>query len=171
MRYQRLFITRGLPGSGKSTVARDMLTEHLTHLIETKSQALNLTLVSRDDFRRMFHGRRLGWARQEQLVTDAQDATIVALLLAKTDVFVHDTNLPDSAVARFDRIARAASARLEVIDLRDVPMAECIRRDAARTGAQRVGEAVIRKQFAEHIDKPGTATMTLNAAASVRATR
>lgn len=186
MRYPRLFITRGLPGSGKSTVARETLAEHLAQLIAAKSEALNLSLVSRDDLRRMFHGRRLGWARQEQLVTAAQEATITALLAAGSDVLVHDTNLPDSAVARFDKLARDAGARLEVIDLRDVPMDECLRRDRARAcGAciglpkptpsctsatcQRVGDDVIRGMYDRNIGNARRTARVARAAGAARA--
>lgn len=185
MRYPRLFITRGLPGSGKSTVARDLLIEHLTELIAAESEALSLSLVSRDDFRRMFHGRRLGWARQEQLVTVAQDAAILALLAAKSDVFVHDTNMPDSAVTRFTKLAAQAGAVLEVVDLRDVPIEECIRRDRNRacpacvglpaptpacTSAtcQRVGEDVIRGMFERTLNTPRRTARVARAAGRVR---
>lgn len=169
MRIQRVFLTRGLPGSGKSTVARETFAEHLARLIAENSQKLNLSLVSRDEFRRMFHGQRLGWARQEQLVTVAQEATIRALLAAGSDVFVHDTNLPDSAVARFDRLARSCGARLEVIDLRDVPLEECIRRDSIRPGAECVGEEVIRNMHDQHLNTARRTARVATAAARARA--
>lgn len=169
MRYPRLFITRGLPGSGKSTVARETLAAHLTELIAAKSEALGLSLVSRDDFRTMLHGRRLGWARQEQLVTAALEASVTALLDAGSDVFVHATNLPDSAVARFDKLARAAGARLEVVDLRDVPVAECIRRDAARPADESVGPDVIMRMFNAHLNTSRRTARVARAAASARA--
>lgn len=188
MRKPRLFITRGLPGSGKSTVADEMLIEHLTHLYATKSEALNLSLVSRDDFRRMFHGRRLGWARQEQLVTVAQDAAVLALLLAKSDVFVHDTNLPDSAVTRFTKLAAQADAVVEVVDMRDVPLDECLRRDRNRAcGAckglpeptpactsatcQRVGSAVIVGMHERNLNTPRRTARVASAAGRARTAR
>lgn len=185
MRYPRLLITRGLPGSGKSTVGTDLLGEHLADLIARNSEALGLSLVSRDDFRRMLHGRRLGWARQEQLVTVAQDATILALLLSGSDVFVHDTNLPDSAVTRFAKLAAQADAVLEVVDLRDVAIGECIRRDRDRACTQcagqpaptadctsdrckRVGADVIRGMFDKHLNSPRRTASVARAAARAR---
>jgi predicted kinase len=169
MRYARLFISRGLPGSGKSTVAREMLAEHLNRLFAEGSEKLSLSLVSRDDFRKMFHGQRLGWASQEALVTRAQEATIRELLTAGSDVFVHDTNLPDSAVARFERIARSVGARVEVVDLRDVPLEECIRRDSIRTGPARVGADVIRKMHDQHLNTSRRTARVARAAAHARA--
>lgn len=169
MRYARVFVARGLPGSGKSTVAREMLAEHLSRLFAEGSEKLSLSLVSRDDFRKMFHGQRLGWARQEALVTVAQEATIRELLKAGSDVFVHDSNLPDSAVARFQRIADSCGARLEVVDLRDVPLVECIRRDSIRTGPAHVGEDVIRKMHDQHLNTTRRTARVAQAAARARA--
>ncbi len=187
MRYPRLLITRGLPGSGKTTFARRLLAEHLAELAAKKSQALDLSLVSRDDFRNMLHGHRLGWARQEQLVTVALEAAVTALLGAGSDVLVHATNLSDSDVARFDKLARAAGARLEVIDLRDIPLDECIRRDDARAcnrcmgldaptpecipnpACQRVGPDVIRRMFNRNLNTPRRTARVVAAAHRVRA--
>ncbi len=151
MRYQRLIYMRGLPGAGKSTEARRLIAEHLAELRAANSKAITLTAVSRDEFRAMFHGERLGWGRQEQLVTAAQDATILALLAAGSDVIVHDTNLRDSDCARFERLADQAGARAVAIDLRHVSVDECVARDRARTGAARIGEQVIRDKYADHI--------------------
>jgi predicted kinase len=155
MRYQRLFVTRGLPGSGKTTIAHDLIAEHIAALLKAESQALTLSAVSRDEFRRMFHGKRLGWGRQEQLVTAAQDASILALLACGSDVIVHDTNLPDASMRRFERLAEQAGAKVEVIDLRGVvDLEECIRRDRARLGDECVGEDVIYKMHNEHLANP-----------------
>lgn len=170
MRYTRLLITRGLPGSGKSTVARELV-QDATELRDGKPVAIKMIAMSRDEFRAMFNGRRLGLGRQEQLVTAAMDAAITATLRLGVDVVVHDTNLRDSDVRHFRQLADDAGAELVVVDLRDVPVDECVRRDALRTGAEQVGEKTIRAKYAEHIAKPGTATMTLAAAASARATR
>jgi predicted kinase len=170
-RYQRLFVLRGLPGSGKSTVAREMVA-NMTTYDKGKATNIQLVAVSRDDFRKMFNGRRLGLPRQEQLVTIAQDATILGVLEAGCDVIVHNTSLRDSDIRHFARLAAQAGAEMHVVDLRGlVSLEECIRRDALRTGDASLGEDVIRKMHADHIAKPGTATMALAATASAVAAR
>lgn len=172
MRYPRLFVTRGLPGSGKTTVARELV-QSATEFAAGEPVKILMVRINRDDIRRMFNGRRLGLGQQEQVVTAAQDASIIEALKLGLDVVVDDTNLRDSDIRRFRRLADTSGtgAEVHVIDLRDVALTECIRRDALRQGAECVGEAVIRKMHAEHIAKPGTTTMTLAAAASARATR
>jgi predicted kinase len=73
-----LTITRGLPGSGKTTWAR---------------QQVGAVRVNRDDLRRMLHGRHLGYARAEAQVTVAHRALVAALLEAGVNVICDDTNL------------------------------------------------------------------------------
>lgn len=158
-RYPRLFVTRGLPGSGKTTVARE--------LVDSQINTFGLTRLNRDDFRRMMHGRRFGAGRQEQLVTAAQHAAIRAVLTEGGDVIVDDTNLRDSQILQFERLAAECGAVVEVIDLRDVPLDECIRRDRLRQGDTHIGAAVITQLHSDHIAKTSVAAR-LRAARAAR---
>ncbi|BCY11124.1 AAA family ATPase [Actinoplanes sp. L3-i22] len=136
-----LTITRGLPGPGKTVWARTWVA----------AAPVRRARLNRDDIRAMMHGRRLGTAEQETMVTAAQHASIRALLEGGVDVVVAaDTNLSDDAVAAFARLAADAGARLQVEDLTGVPVDECVRRDAQCTGPARVGAQTIRRLHAEH---------------------
>ncbi|PZM90647.1 MAG: 5'-hydroxyl kinase, partial [Actinobacteria bacterium] len=75
----RLILTRGLPASGKTTFARRLQP--------------SVVRVNRDDLRRMLHGTRLLTQWAEGQVTVAQRAQVEALLRARVDVCVDDTNL------------------------------------------------------------------------------
>lgn len=167
----RLFVTRGLPGSGKTTAATKMVNDAITRDTDGKVKAVKLSRINRDSFRAMMHGSRLGAGQQEQLVTIAQHAAVRALLLNGKDVVVDDTNLRDSQIREFKRIADECCADLFVIDLRAVPLEECIERDAARQGAASVGEKVIRGMHNEHIAKGIAAAAVAATARSLRATR
>jgi predicted kinase len=123
-----LTITRGLPASGKTTWA--------------KAQP-NLVRVNRDDLRRMLHGGPQG-GRAEVDVTLAQRAAIEALLRDGADVVCDDTNLRSRVVRELAEVALRAGATWQVRDFTDVPVDECIRRDALREGDAHVGEDVIR---------------------------
>lgn len=127
----RLLITRGLPASGKTTFARELQPA--------------VVRVNRDDLRRMLHGTRLFTQKAESQVTIAQQAQVEALLRAGIDVIVDDTNLRSRTVRRWAEMAARFGATFEVHDFTDVPLEECLRRDALRPEQDRVGEDVIRR--------------------------
>ncbi|WP_433057116.1 AAA family ATPase [Dactylosporangium sp. CS-033363] len=135
-----LTITRGLPASGKTTWAKEQ--RHLTR-------------VNRDDLRRMMHGglvadeQRRGRAERE--VTAAHHAAVEALLRAGADVVCDDTNLRGRVVREFAELAARCKAHFVVRDFTDVPVDECVRRDALRTGDGHVGEAVIRTMHQRYL--------------------
>jgi predicted kinase len=126
----RLLITRGLPAAGKTTFARGLQPY--------------VVRVNRDDIRIMLHGRRLFTPWAEGQVTAVQRTMVEALLRARAAVIVDDTNLRSRTVRDWARMAARFGAGFEVHDFTDVPLEECLRRDAARPAEERVGEAAIR---------------------------
>ncbi|GAA0801971.1 phosphatase domain-containing protein [Spirilliplanes yamanashiensis] len=133
----RLLITRGLPASGKTTFARKLQP--------------GVVRVNRDDLRRMLHGGRLFTQWAEGQVTAAQRASVEALLRAKTDVIVDDTNLRGRTVRDWAELAARFHASFEVHDFTDVPLDECLRRDAVRPEDDRVGEDAIRRMHQRYL--------------------
>ncbi|MER7890646.1 AAA family ATPase [Micromonospora sp. NPDC094482] len=127
----RLIATRGLPASGKTTFARTLQP--------------SVVRVNRDDLRRMLHGERLFTQWAEAQVTTVQRAQVEALLRARADVCVDDTNLRSRTLRDWADLAARHGAEFEVHDFTDVPLEECLRRDAERPAVDRVGEAVIRR--------------------------
>lgn len=133
----RLLITRGLPASGKTTFARKLQP--------------GVVRVNRDDLRRMLHGRRLFTQWAESQVTHAQRAAVEALLRAHADVIVDDTNLRAKTVREWAELAAQHGATFEVHDFTDVPVDECIRRDAERDPDDQVGEEAIRRMHGRYL--------------------
>ncbi|WP_433083944.1 AAA family ATPase [Dactylosporangium sp. CA-052675] len=135
-----LTITRGLPASGKTTWAK---------------QQAHLVRVNRDDLRRMMHGGRVAdddrRGRAERQVTQAHHAAVEALLRGGADVVCDDTNLRGRVVREFAELAAKCKAHFAVRDFTDVPVEECIRRDALRTGEGHVGEPVIRSMHERYL--------------------
>ncbi|MGW0431164.1 phosphatase domain-containing protein [Micromonospora sp. NPDC003197] len=127
----RLILTRGLPASGKTTFARELQP--------------SVVRVNRDDLRRMLHGERLFVHWAESQVTTAQRVQVEALLRARVDVCVDDTNLRSKTVREWAELAARLGATFEVHDFTDVPVDECVRRDAVRPEQDRVGEEAIRR--------------------------
>jgi predicted kinase len=133
----RLLITRGLPASGKTTFARKLQPR--------------VVRVGRDDLRLMLHGRRLFTETAESQVTHIERMAVEGLLAQRTDVIVDDTNLRGSTVREWAVLAARFRAGFEVHDLTEVPLEECIRRDAARPDGVRVGERTIRRMHDRYL--------------------
>jgi predicted kinase len=106
-----LFITRGLPASGKTTWARTQLAE---------APLGTLVRLNRDDLRRMSlpAGYTEPVHEAEQVISIARDTALHALLVKGCDVIVDDTNLPARHVRSLMEIARRAGATVEIIDFR-----------------------------------------------------
>lgn len=134
MRTPTLTITRGLPGSGKTTWAKAQ-----KHAVR----------VNRDDLRVMLHGRRIGENWAENQVTLAHRASVEALLRAGADVICDDTNLRARYVREIAELGMNTGAAVVVEDFTGVPLEVCIERDAAR--AEPVGEEAIRSMHARYL--------------------
>jgi predicted kinase len=131
-----LTITRGLPGAGKTTWAR---------------QQPRAVRVNRDDLRQMLHGGPLGLGWAEVQVTIAQRAQIDALLRAGINVICDDTNLRSRTVRELAELARACDAAVVIRDFTEVPVDVCVTRDAAREEGTRIGEAGIRSMWQRYL--------------------
>jgi predicted kinase len=131
-----LTITRGLPGSGKTTWAR---------------QQPGAVRVNRDDLRRMLHGGPIGLGWAEVQVTVAQRAQVEALLRAGVNVICDDTNLRSRVVRELAELALNCGADVVVRDFTDVPVEECVARDARRPDEGRVGEDAIRGMYQRYL--------------------
>jgi len=136
-----LIATRGLPGSGKTTWARDRL---------ARSASGNLARCNRDDLRRMLWGAPRYDRESEAVITMVQHDIVAMLLRTGRTVIVDDTNLVDTHVGTLQLLASIHDADWHVEDFRDVPLQLCIDRDSQR-GADRVGEQVIRRMHDTHL--------------------
>ncbi|MFI5670135.1 AAA family ATPase [Streptomyces sp. NPDC051704] len=127
-------VMTGLPASGKTTAARALQAE----------AAGRMRRVNLDDLRAMLdlpdpeRGRSY---RHEQTVLAVQDAAVRAAVEDGFDVVVDNTHLTSHIPKRL-KAAVAGRARFVVHDFTDVPVEECLRRDAARE--RPVGEEIIR---------------------------
>lgn len=135
-----LLITRGLPGSGKSTWARAWVAEDPAHRAR----------INRDDHRTSMHGGHRGPATEDQ-VTIATHAAISALLGAGISVIEDGTNLPAQNQFALQLLAVRAGVRCRLIDLTDVELQDCLDRNARRTGADRVPTEYIEAMHRQYI--------------------
>jgi len=139
----KLILTRGVPASGKTTIAKAWVAE------DPERRAR----VNRDEYRAMmFNGEGVLTFPQEKAVSAAQQAAVKALLNAGMDVIVDDTNLR----AKFVKMWFGISPEIEFMDF-PMTINEAYERDNAREakGERSVGPAVLLSFFERFIGKDG----------------
>ena len=140
---QTVHLMSGLPASGKTLAARTLI-----DLNPGRIRRVNL-----DDIRAMFDTGASGerrWSRElEDTALTVQDAAVRAALDGGFDVIVDNTHVVPRIPKRLKGVVRG-DATFVVHDFTHVPIEECIRRDALRTGPAHVGEEVIRKLADRH---------------------
>ena len=136
----KVYMMMGLPGSGKTKRAMEMLAENPN----------GIKRVSKDDLRAMLDGSEWSGDR-EKFVLKARDMLILAALEEKKHVVVDDTNLAPKHLARIDQLV-AGKASVYIVALTDVPIETCIERDLKRPNS--VGQKVIWRMYWQFLHKP-----------------
>lgn len=130
---------KGLPASGKSTYAKELI----------KTQP-NWVRINKDDIREMINGSQ--WSKEnEKQVLIVRDNLIFQYITAGYNVVVDDTNLNPKHEKQIKEIANKLNVDFEVKNF-DTPISECIKRDALRT--KPVGKKVIWEMYMNYIFKP-----------------
>lgn len=139
-------LTRGLPGSGKTTWA--------SRLVAVKNGTW--ARVNRDETRAMlFLGETHGLTvEEEQQVTAVQEAQVRGLLQAGISVVVDDTNLNVKSVRRWMNVATKERADFQHKDF-DVTLEVAIQQAKQRAdeGGRAVPEAAIRRMHNRYLKK------------------
>lgn len=126
----QLIILRGLPGSGKTTWARDWCDNHP-----------NAKRINKDDLRAMFDDGVYTFGN-EQFINVAVEALIAAAHRAGKSVVIDDTNINPDHIRDFTELGQQLGYTVRVFDI-ETPMEVCIERDAQRprpVGAARIRE-------------------------------
>lgn len=138
----RIHVTTGLPASGKTTRAMELLAD-------AKG---SIRRVNLDSIRAMLDGPNAHqvWShRHESAAQDMQTAAVRACLAQGFDVIVDNTNLGPRSLAPLKTVfGEFDDLTFAVHDFTDVPLEECLRRDALRE--QPVGEEAIRRLDKRH---------------------
>src|ERR1700722_11175806 len=146
----RLIICRGLPASGKTTVAKAWVAEDPTNRLR----------VNRDDLRQMMHDGVYIKGETEQRVIKMRDKIIDEGLFSGIDVISDDTILPNQTVKELLKLAYRCGADVEFIDLTHVSLETCLERDVARSFGwsgrnPSVGEQVINGMHQRYVKGKG----------------
>ncbi len=133
---RKITILVGLPGSGKSTWAKE----------QVNSSEGKIKRVNKDDLRTML-GQEKYSKGNENLVLALRDEVIQVALTYGYDVVVDDTNLHPKHINRITELW-GDHCEIEIREF-DTPIEVCIERDFYRSGKAHVGEAVIRRMDRE----------------------
>ena len=131
----KLIVLQGLPGSGKTTWARNYVKGRKDYVI-----------VNRDSIR---HMRGDYWIpEQEDLITEIEDMCIELSLRKGYNVIVDATNF--RGLNRFRDITVRFIDPIDVeLKIFDTPLEECILRDSKRESS--VGENVIKGMYKKYL--------------------
>ena len=134
-----VYLMMGLPGSGKTKRAKEMLAAHPNAMKR----------ISKDDLRAMIDDGK--WSPDaEKFILKMRDALILAALEEGKHVIVDDTNLAPKHKAHIEQLMKG-QAQLAVEDFTDVPVEICIERDLRRPDS--VGQKVIWRMYWQFLHK------------------
>lgn len=138
---KKIIFLKGLPGSGKSTWAKEFC-----------AKWPEFKRVNKDDLRAMLDNGKYTKAN-EQFVLKIRESLILEAVLSGFNVIVDDTNLDPKHLARIKDIAAELTkychpTKVEV-KFFDTPLEECIARDQRR--ANPVGRKVIEDMYERYL--------------------
>lgn len=134
-----LYMTKGLPASGKTTWAKSK----------------GFKRINKDDLRSMVDNEN--WSKEnEKFILETRNALVKLALKHHYDVIVDDTNLASKHEHELKGIAQHYGAAFEVVAFTHVPLETCIERDRHRPNY--VGEKVIRDMYNKYL-KPKAKTV------------
>lgn len=141
---RRIIITQGLPGSGKSTWAK-----------EYQREFPNFKRINRDDLRTMFDDSR--WSKErEKFIKISRNMLIKLAMMEGFDVILDETHLIPQAQEEIRTLIHTIAEDLKItidgeIKMFDTDVEECIKRDKKRKGKAQVGEKVIRTFYNKYV--------------------
>jgi predicted kinase len=144
---KKVILMKGLPGSGKSTYAKKLISENPEQFKR----------INRDDLRAMFDNGFISKSN-ETFIRGIRDLLIIRALESGKSVIVDDTNLSEKNLTRITQLVHQhnkANNENVIIEVKQIETSveECIKRDALRENP--VGDKVIKtinRQFFKKTD-------------------
>jgi predicted kinase len=132
-----VILTKGLPGSGKTYWAKELMAQNPGRYKR----------INKDDLRAMIDDGK--WSKHnEQFILKVRNSLILAALEEGCHVIVDDTNLHSKHEQHIRDLVKGLAA-IEVRDFTDVPLETCLERDRKRQNY--VGEKVITSMYRQFL--------------------
>jgi predicted kinase len=141
---QKIWFLRGLPGSGKSTWARNKVLEAPANFIKR---------VNKDELRKMLDAGRYSKGN-EQFILELKNFIILRALDEGKHVIVDDTNFEPKHLEAVEYIIKNLTSAKDVhIEIKDfnIDVTECIKRNELRSESERVPESVIWDMYNRYV--------------------
>ena len=139
---KEIVLTRGLPASGKSTMAHQWVEENPDWRIR----------VNRDDLRKGAYNKYYDLSRhQEQTITLQEEALVTAVLNAGISPIVDALHLKAAYITRWYDLGNKLGVPVRVMDAPVTDVELCVQRDSQRE--KKVGEKVIRDLHTRFFNK------------------
>ena len=134
----KIILTRGIPGSGKSTWAKSWAKEDSEYRIR----------ISWDDMRRMFGSY---WVpSREEFIKESTRMILMKAASLKYDIVVDNMNLSESSKSLFVEFANIYGYEIEYKDFK-TPLEECLLRNSWRKGDECIDEKVITEIYNKNL--------------------
>lgn len=155
---QTLYLTRGLPASGKSTFARNLVEKSNGTIVRLERDLLRDQLYSSRQYSAPASATEEEKAAfkqylndRETTITAVQHAMAESAIQAGKSVIISDTNLRAKFAREWQKLAAQYAINFEVINFDYVTVDECVKRDSNRLDS--VGEKVIRDMASKFLSK------------------
>lgn len=138
---KKVLFLKGLPGSGKSTYAKELVAKDPDTWVR----------VNKDSIRWMLHDYK--WSRGREKTVEAVQRSIAEQALERgQSVIVDNTHMSERHENIWKEIAKQYDAEFEVVGFFDTSVEECLKRDQARGVSNGcVGKDVIMRMFYQHM--------------------
>jgi len=137
---KKVILTRGLPGSGKSTWAKQMLNENPN----------SYKRINNDDLRKMLDDGHYS-SDMEKFIKKAVDALVLLALEEGKHVILDNTHLSESSINRIKELVKGKAEVVIEDKFLDVPLETCIKNDLKRFDS--VGKDVIINMYEKYLKK------------------